>query len=166
MIIFKITDDLLKNIRTDLARRHPYAVERVGFLLVRQVRLVKLILLLAVSYHPIPDEQYIDDSNSGARIDSQAIRGAMQLALDTREGIFHIHQHVGSNIPRFSLMDREETPPIIASLQNVSPESTHGMIVINDKNITGLAQMPNDDFLVPINKIVVVGFPIKIINER
>ena len=166
MIIFKIADDLLISIRADLARPHSYAAERVGFLSVRQVRLGAIILLLATAYYPVPDEQYIDDPYSGARINSEAIRGAMQLALDTGEGIFHIHPHLGSNTPRFSSMDRRETPPIIKSLQVVSPESTHGMIVINNKKLSGLVQTPNEDTLIPINKTVVVGFPTKIINEK
>ncbi len=166
MIILKITDGLLHQIRTDLARSHPHAAERVGFLSARPVNFPTSTLLLSVAYHPIPDQRYIDDPYSGARINSQAIREAMQLALDTREGLFHIHSHYGRSIPSFSPMDREETPPIIKSLQAVCPDAPHGMIVINRESLFGLVQMPDEDTLRPVEKIVVVGFPTKLFHEK
>jgi hypothetical protein len=128
MTILKITENLLADIRSDLARPHAYAAERVGFLLIRSVFLSETTLLLSTAYHPIPDEQYIDDPYSGARINSQAIREAMQLALDTQDGVFHVHAHPGKNIPGFSTMDKRETPPIVKSLQSVSSDTSHGMI--------------------------------------
>jgi hypothetical protein len=57
-IIFKITRDMLEQIKTDLARPHPFAFERVGFIYVRRGTLAEGQLLLAASYHPVRDEHY------------------------------------------------------------------------------------------------------------
>src|SRR5258708_1596434 len=117
MIIFKITDDLLHEVNEDLSRQHEYSSERIGFLSVEYTKAEENILLLAKRYYPIPDDQYVDDAYSGARINSQAIRDAMQLTLETGDGIFHAHPHYfGKSTPAFGRMDIKEIPRIVARI--------------------------------------------------
>ena len=162
MIIFKITDDLLRAINEDLSRQHPFAAERIGFLTVRSARAGKATLLLATGYYSIPDDQYVDDSYSGARINSQAISGALQLSLDTGDGVFHVHAHYfGNSIPSFGRMDMRETPKIVASLQAVKPEVAHGMLLLNYEKLFGLVRLPGAETIFKIDKLIVVGYPTK-----
>src|SRR6266446_1213842 len=61
------------------SRPNSFAAARVGFLygpLVRAGTATQLVLL--ASYQPVADDRYINAPWSGARIDSAAIRGAMQ----------------------------------------------------------------------------------------
>lgn len=162
MIIFKITDDLLRAANDDLSRPHQFSAERIGFLTVRNARAGNTILILATGYYSIPDDQYVDDSYSGARINSQAIRSALQLSLDTGDGIFHVHPHYfGNSIPSFGRMDMREIPKIVASLQAVKPEVAHGMLVLNYDKLFGLVRLPCAETLSDIDRAIVVGYPTK-----
>src|SRR5688500_17842551 len=78
----------------DLGRNHPFAYERVGFLSGKLGnRTSSESLILFTGYYPVPDEHYVDDPYSGARINADAIRDAMQRVLDSGEGLFHVHCH-------------------------------------------------------------------------
>src|SRR5713101_6136892 len=116
MVRVRIPRGLYGRVKEDLARRHEFAYERVGFLSARLGNAAfDESLVLFTNYYPIPDDQYIEDPHSGARINSHAIRGAMQHVLDTGEGLFHVHCHEHRGKPGFSLMDLEETPRIVSS---------------------------------------------------
>ena len=84
MITFKIPKLLAQEIKNDLMRSHPFAFERVGFVFTRLSRSQdgKSQIILATAYEPVPDEDYIDDPDVGARINSTAIRGVMQTGID------------------------------------------------------------------------------------
>src|SRR5437870_3462700 len=118
MTRFRILRGLYDYVREDLRRPHPFAFERVGFVSARLGnRGTNETLVLATNYYPIADENYIDDPHSGARINSAAIRDAMQCVLDTGDGLFHVHCHKHRGKPKFSLMDLDETPRIVSSLR-------------------------------------------------
>ena len=74
-INFRITSNLLERIHHDLSRPHPYAEERVGFILCGVGGLPgNDLLILGENYHPVSDEHYIDDIRYGAMMGSPAIR--------------------------------------------------------------------------------------------
>jgi len=79
----KIPTPMLAAIREDLMRPHPFAYERVGFLTAGAcVFEGHGLLLVARSYRPVDEEDYIDDPNPmvGVTIGSGAMRKALQSA--------------------------------------------------------------------------------------
>ena len=107
----RMTRRLYEQVRADLLRPHAFTAERVGFLFGRLSYAGPTDpIVLLTGYSPLDDDRYIDDPHSGARIDSQAIRDAMQGVLDRREGVFHVHMHDFPGKPHFSWMDRTSCP--------------------------------------------------------
>src|ERR1700729_2806808 len=99
--------------RRDLVRPHVFAAERIGFAAVRIGNAGNdPTLILVEGYSPVADENYIDDPKVGARINSAAIRTAMQMAIDQRCGAFHVHLHINRGKPRLSRTDRTELPRV------------------------------------------------------
>ncbi len=154
---------LFARVRQDLARRHEFAYERVGFLSAKLgSHLGDEPLVLFTDYYPVPDNQYIDDPHSGARIDSDAIREAMQRVLDIREGLFHVHTHGGRGRPGFSFMDLEETPRIVSSLQIAGPTQAHGMVLLSNDRCIAHVWIPGADRPLVASRVSVVGYPLEI----
>lgn len=160
---FRITTRLLNEIRNDLSRPHPFASERVGFLSVAQGSTEdETHLILGVQYHPIPDNNYINDPGVGARIDSSAILEALQRIKDTNLGCFHVHAHPWSGVPRLSKVDRREIPPLVKSMAVVGTESTtHGVLVMSPDN--GYAEVWNSrsSSLAAVDQIKIIGRPLQ-----
>lgn len=153
-------------LREDLARRHDFAYERVGFLSARLGNCTSTEpLVLFTSYYPVPDDQYIDDSYSGARINSTAIREAMQRVLDTGEGLFHVHCHAHRGRPGFSPMDLDETPRIVSSLQTCGPTQAHGMVLLSDDQCIAHVWMPETDKPIVAKTVSVVGYPLELFGS-
>ena len=72
----------------DLRRPHRFTAERVAFAHATVGnRGEEQGLVLVTEYWSVPDEHYIDDPLSGARIGSAAIHDAMQRILDTGQGV-------------------------------------------------------------------------------
>jgi hypothetical protein len=160
----KILRDLYDRVQQDLACRHEFAFERVGFASARLGnRDSDEPLVLFTSYYPVADENYIDDPRSGARINSTAIREAMQRALDTREGLFHVHYHAHRGKPGFSPMDLDETPSIVSSLRVAGPHQAHGMLLLSNDDCTAYVWMPGSDDPLVADRITIVGFPLMIL---
>lgn len=154
---------LYLRVREDLARRHPFAYERVGFLSARlgnQAAAERLVLF--TNYYPVPDDQYLKDPRAGARINSTAIREAMQRVLDTGDGLFHVHCHAHRGRPGFGEMDMEETPRIVASLRVAGPRQTHGMVLLSNDQCVVHAWMPDAGDATVAERVSVVGYPIEI----
>jgi hypothetical protein len=158
---------LYARVREDLARVHEFAYERVGFLSAKLGNhLGDEPLVLFTDYYPVPDNQYIDDPQSGARINSDAIREAMQRVLDAGEGLFHVHCHAHRGKPGFSLMDLEETPTIVSSLQVAGPTQAHGMVLLSNDHCIACVWMPGTSEPVVVNRVAVVGYPLEIFLNR
>lgn len=154
---------LYMRVREDLARRHQFAYERVGFLsakLGNQSSDEPLILF--TEYYPVPDCQYIKDPYSGARINSEAIREAMQRVLDSGNGLFHVHCHAHRGKPGFGWMDLQETPRIVSSLRVAGPSQAHGMVLLSNNHCIAHVWMPGTDEPVVVNRVSVVGYPLEI----
>lgn len=159
----RVLRQLYVRVREDLARGHEFAYERVGFLSGKLGnRSGNKHLLLFTNYYPVPDDEYIDDPHSGARINSVAIRKAMQRVLDTDEGLFHVHTHGGRGKPGFSFMDLEETPRILSSLRVAGPTQAHGMVLLSNDYCIAHVWMPGTDKAVVASRVSVVGYPLEI----
>jgi hypothetical protein len=131
-IRFKITGDLLRGIRADLRRRHPFAHERVGFVAAGLAAAHDDLLILARDYRPLDDSEYLPDPSVGAMMSPEAIRAARQWAMDERAAIFHVHTHGGQGIPSFSSVDIRENAKFIPNFVSVAPHAVHGAIVLSD----------------------------------
>lgn len=154
---------LYEGIRQDLARRHEFAFERVGFVSAKLGNMgTGEPLVLFTSYRAVADEHYIDDPRSGARINSAAIRYAMQQVLDTGTGLFHVHFHAHRGKPGFSFMDLDETPRIVASLRVARPDQAHGMLLLSSDHCLAHVWMPGSDEQTVADKVTIVGYPLRI----
>ncbi len=91
----RIARQLYNRIMADMGRPHSFAYERIGFCRARigNENSSNPIIFLT-EYWSVPDDQYIADEYAGARINSEAIRNALQSSLSDDVGIFHIHWSV------------------------------------------------------------------------
>jgi len=161
----RIPRELYARVRDDLARRHEFAYERVGFLSARLGNIAgDRPLVLLTDYHPVPDDQYVDDPSSGARINSVAIREAMQRVLDTGTGVFHVHCHEHRGRPGFSWMDLEETPRVVSGLRVAGPAQVHGMLLLSNDHCIAHVWMPGSDEPVVAASVSVVGYPLELFD--
>lgn len=131
MITLRIPSSLLAEMLRDLRRRHEYAAERVGFLHCNQSALRSGNLLLAYKYHPLRNDQYLEDDSVGASFDGSSIREAMQAALTEHSSVFHVHLHEHRGRPRFSGIDKREMQKIMPCFVNLCPDRIHGALVLS-----------------------------------
>jgi hypothetical protein len=157
---FKITRGLLSRVRDDLNRPHPFAAERVGFLSCR-IGALKPVgwVVLADSFHPVADEDYVRDGSVGAMMGAAAIRKALQVALSDEFGMFHVHLHEHHGAPRFSQVDLCETAKFVPDFWHVRPQAVHGAIVLSVDSIAGLCWHPQLSAPVPFSEFSIVGSP-------
>lgn len=159
MIKLRITETTMRYIRTELAKPHPFAYERVGFLYLRQGEYDKGVVLVATSYESIPDNQYIYDPSVGAKINSDAIRNSMQRIMDTGESAMHIHMHEHVGSPTFSFTDKANFKHLIPSFKKVGINGVHGAAVLSVNDILAIAWLPKSEKPIVIEEISVIGFP-------
>ena len=135
--IFRATAGFLRDVRQDLRRRHAFAAERVGFITVKATQAQGQIVLLAHGYHPVADDDYIDDPRVGAMMGQDAIRKGLDLALLENVGIFHVHEHGHKGRPRFSDVDLTEQVKFVPDFFKVRAEMPHGAIVLSHDRAAG-----------------------------
>jgi len=166
-IQFKITRDLVNQVRADLKRPHPYAAERVGFISCRVGALpAGGVVVLAHDYLPVPDEDYIQDDTVGAMMGPAAIRMAMQYAHKQSAGMFHVHMHDHRGAPWFSQIDLSEYAKFVPDFWNVRPEMPHGALVLSLDSVAGACLIQTTRKMVRISNITIVGAPLlKIMAE-
>jgi hypothetical protein len=159
-VLFKITERLLGEVKTQLGRPHPFASERVGFLLCR-VGLLDGgdLIILSHSLHDVADEDYIDDSTVGAMMGPDAIRKALQVAYRQQASMFHVHLHLHQGRPGFSRTDERETARFVPDFWNVQPELPHGAIVFSGDSACGKCWIPGRKAPAEISRFGVVGIP-------
>jgi len=169
-IHIKLTGSLYDGIMRDLARPHPFASERVGFVCGRTGSLGdERHLILLNRYHSIPDRQYLRDPKVGARIGSEALTWAMQTVYHgraTREGIFHIHIHGHRGETGMSKTDNREIPRLMAGFQSVGRDSAHGIIILSLDHGSGWVWLPACQEPVQASVIDVIGSPVGIFERR
>jgi hypothetical protein len=160
-INLRIPRNLYNQALSDIARPHSFAAERIGFFYGRIGTISdNEFLVLISSYGAVPDECYIEDAYCGARINSTAIRNAMQKALSQKCGVFHVHLHAWNGRASFSTTDRKDQGKLIQSFKNAMPQQAHGQIVFTYNNYAGLVLLPDIERTAPITGLSIVGTPL------
>jgi hypothetical protein len=157
---FKIGRDLLAAARADLARPHAFAAERMGFVSCRASGSRSTLVILAEDYHPIADDHYVRDWTVGARMNGDAIRAALQIALSGRRSIFHVHMHEHRGTPGFSPVDVREHRRFVPDFFNVVPSMPHGALVLSLDGGTGVVCVDTRATFLSLDEFVVVGSPL------
>ncbi|MFT3783538.1 MAG: hypothetical protein QM790_16110 [Nibricoccus sp.] len=159
-IILRIPAEYYAAALEDLHREHRFAAERVGFFSTSSsIAGANETIVCVTGYRSIPDEDYIDDKYSGARINTHAIRSALQRILDDRCGQLHVHLHWHLGIPRPSGMDSKELPPLIQSMVSVASDQVHGGLILSRDAAFATLWLSGSSRPKPSARISVVGFP-------
>jgi hypothetical protein len=164
-IQFKIARRLLESVRKDLTRPHRFAFERVGFISAGLSSAADNLWILARSYRPVADDDYLDDPSVGAMMGPEAIRKALQWAMSERVAIFHVHTHHGHGEPGFSGVDLREQAKFVPTFFQIAPQCPHGALVLSDDAAYGHIWLDGEKPLQAITGFVEVGSPIKTWNH-
>lgn len=159
-VIFRITADLLSVVRADLARPHPFAFERVGFIPCRFGALRPSgLVILAAGYRPVADGDYLEAAGYGALMGPAAIRTALEHAYNQPVGMFHVHVHAHRGAPTFSNIDVRETARFVPDFFNVRGSVPHGAVVLSLDSACGRVWLPTPRRSITITDFAVVGAP-------
>ena len=158
----RLSAALFSELHADLSRPHVFASERVSFLSFCPARLPGgSLLLVGHALHPIADDDYEEDSSAGAVLGPNAVRKALQYAYSTRVSIFTVHRHEHRGQPQLSRVDMETSERLVADLWNVRPDRPHGAVVLSQDSAFGFVWFYGCRKLVPIQRFVIVGWPIR-----
>lgn len=162
----RFSGQLYNQVVADLLRYHPFAAERVGFLMGRFGTTGEdPTSILLTQYRTIPEDHYLDDPKVGARIGPKALATAMQLVHAGRksgEGIFHIHLHGHRGETRMSRTDQREIPGLLPGFRAVNPLVPHGIIILSLDHGSGWSWSPHTDSPTQVDFISVIGAPVKV----
>ena len=158
---FKITSTLLASIRRDLLRPHPFAYERVGFISAGLATAGDNLLILARNYRPLMDHEYLPNTSVGAMMGSDAIRRALQWAMESGGAMFHVHTHGGCGLPSFSTIDMRENAKFVHDFFKVATQSAHGAIVLSDDAARGQIWFNRNEPNEFVRDFVEIGVPIR-----
>jgi hypothetical protein len=160
---FRITSQLLAQVKADLSRRHAYARERVGFIVASAAELAASGLgVLARSYLPVADEHYINQPKVGALMSGDALRDAMQFAYRAKCSIFHVHMHEHQGWPWFSRYDLSENSKFVPDFFNVSTIGPHGALVLSHNSAAGIVWTTKASNPASFDEIIEVGAPLRV----
>jgi hypothetical protein len=161
---FRLPRQLYNSIQKDLSCPHSFAYERVGFIFCKEAGDGKV--LIATHYDPVDNEDYIEDDYVGAKINSTAIRKAMQRSLNTGEAIFHVHAHDCFGLPSFSEVDQKSLSEMVPSFQKINPNIPHGAVLFSaDACIVAVWPKGKHDPSF-CEYVSVVGFPMSVWRYR
>ncbi len=162
-IIFKISSTLLGAVKTDLRRSHAFAYERIGFLACKSSYSENDVLTIyAFDYVTVPDDYYIPDNTVGVRFGKEAIQQALVLAFnegDQNVSVFHVHEHLGNDIPWFSYTDIQSAETFVPDIFNAAPKMPHGTLVLNESHGAGLVWLGKTIKPQPVDTVISVGVP-------
>jgi hypothetical protein len=165
MAHFKMKGPFLEGVHVDLARAHPFASERVGFVIARCARLADDgLILMADEYLPVADDDYLDRPGFGALMGPGAIRKALQHTYNHPVSMIHVHAHPGCGVPGFGRTDQREMRKFIPDFFNARATVPHGALVLNQDSAWGCLWLSRVDGPYPISKITIVGRPTQIIG--
>lgn len=153
----KISTDLLRQVRTDLRRRHAFAAERVGFLFAGVAPSESGLVLLCREYMPVADQDYVDDPRVGAMMGEAAIRKALQHAMQARSATLHVHEHGHRGRPGFSGIDILENAKFVPDFFKVAPFAPHGALVLSHDSAAGQFWEKRNGAALPIMRFTSVG---------
>ena len=107
------------------------------------------------------DDEYLDDPTVGAMMGPDAIRNALQWALQDGVAMFHVHTHGGRGIPGFSGIDLRESAKFVPDFFKVAPQCAHGAIVLSDTAAQGLIWTGRSRRNHFVTTFVEVGVPLR-----
>ena len=170
MVILKLSGKLHDEIVADLSRPHSFALERVGFALSRTTRLDEEDrMVLLTRYLRIPDDQYLKDRHVGCRIGTNAITLGAHAAYNGRargEGVFHVHIHGHTGMPRLSKTDFAEILEVIRGYRSIGRAASHGILLLSQDSASAWTWLPNGSDAIKIDRITVVDSPLRLIESR
>lgn len=126
----KFRDGLLNEVTNDLSRPHPFAFERVGYLL-GENRNGILILNEWISFD---DSHYEENEDVGARVGADGMTLLIKKAFSEKKLFFHTHLHDFQDIPSFSGVDMRSLMEVTPSLFDFSGTGPHGALLIGRKS--------------------------------
>ncbi len=139
----RLLRSLHQRMMADLVRAHPYARERVGWVVGRTATgPADNTLVVAYDYLDVPDDEYIDDPRVGARFNRNVIRRAMQHCVDTGDSVFCVHFHDHSGRPVFSRTDHRGLWPLVPPLRTLAPQAAHGLLLLSLDEAVAIAWPP------------------------
>jgi hypothetical protein len=160
--VVRLLQPLLDTMQADLSRQHPFAAERVGFLTCGIARAeVDALIVLGHQWHPVADDDYIEDPAVGAAIGPAAFRKILQFAYHNPVSIFHVHRHDHHGAPAFSLVDVRSERQFVPGFFNVQRERPHGAIVLSLDQAAGHIWVSSNTGPRPIEQFQTVGSPLK-----
>lgn len=158
--VLRMTASLVDDIRADLTRPHPFAFERIGYVLCRIGNQGSAQpILLPFEHLRVDDGHYIPDHAVGARISGAAIRSVMERVLNHRVAALHVHMHDHEGVPRYSGVDLAEYPKHVQAMRNVGSDLPHGALLLSRDSAAALVWIPSDSRPAPGGRIVMLGRP-------
>ncbi len=103
------------------------------------------------------DEHYEYDPGVGARMNSAAIRSALQLALSNNFGLFHVHLHDHRGLPGPSPIDWSEWQKFVPDFWHVRPGLPHGALILSRDRMRGWCWYPGRQRPIEIERFTLVG---------
>lgn len=159
-IRLKIMRRLLAAIRQDLARPHPFAAERVGFISAGVSSAGRDLFILGRSYRTVADADYMPDPSVGAMMGPEAIRKALQWAMTDNIAVLHVHTHGGRGRPGFSGVDLREQAKFVPNFFQLAPQRPHGALVLSEDSAFGHVWLDADRGYEELTGFVEVGSPL------
>lgn len=157
-LTFRITDQLLGEVHADLGRPHPFAAERVGFLTCGVGALSCAgLAIYAATYHPVLDDDYVEDHRAAAMLGPRAFRKILQFAYREPTSVFHVHRHEHSGLPSPSRTDQTESTRFVPDFWKVCPNHPHGIIILSLDSIYGRVWHPKSHQILPFTQYKIVG---------
>lgn len=156
---------LFAQITADLARPHPFALERVGFVYTRHgTGVAGAPLVLGFDYAPVADDQYeaADELEVGAQIGVTAIRAVMQRLYSSGCGVWHVHHHDHRGRPCLSPVDRRSLPPLVRAFAGAAPRQVHGALLLSRDYATATTWSADTAKEIALASVTVVGYPLTI----
>jgi hypothetical protein len=160
----RLKRELLDRTHADLSRRHPFAAERVAFLICRPAAISGGTTLVGDALHQVHDSDYEEDDTAGAMLGSGAFRSILQFALNNMVSVLHVHRHEHSGTPWFSSFDLSEARKYMPDFWKVRRGFLHGILVLSHNSAAGLIWVPGSD-QVRLSRITVVGAPLQEIHS-
>jgi hypothetical protein len=151
-MLINLSKQTMKKLRGDLARPHPYAFERVGFVFIKPNSKNSIDI---IDYLSIPDDFYIDNPNVGAEVDHRAIVMAMKRADQNNEGVLQVHEHAGKGLPKFSTVDIDSHPVYLRSFRNANPRAIHGFLLLSEDSMVARIWKPGSSISLDVTKYMV-----------
>lgn len=158
-VTFRMPRALRDEVLVDLARPHPVATERVGFLLCGTALTPRGLLVLARDYLSVADDAYLPEPRVGAMVSASGFRPALQYAYGHRCSVWHVHCHTHAGPPGFSMTDRRESARFVPDFFKVRPELPHGALLLSRDSLCGLCWDTRGAAPSEVESLAIVGAP-------